>query len=122
MPLYEYQCQACGARTEELQRFSDPPLTTCKICGGALTKLVSAPAFHLKGSGWYATDYGGKKKEGSSEDGPAAKSSEAGDGKGSSPSTGTASEASSSGSSGSSDSAAPKKESGSSGAKTGTDT
>ncbi len=62
MPLYEYECQDCQARSEELQRFSDPPLTTCRACGGPLKKLLSAPAFHLKGSGWYATDYGGKKK------------------------------------------------------------
>ncbi|MCB1032750.1 MAG: zinc ribbon domain-containing protein, partial [Acidobacteria bacterium] len=61
MPLYEYECQDCGARTEELQRFDDPPLTTCPACGGRLSKLVSAPAFQFKGSGWYITDYAGKK-------------------------------------------------------------
>lgn len=84
MPLYEYQCQECGTRTEELQRFSDPPLTICKSCGGPLTKLLSAPAFHLKGSGWYATDYGGKKGEsdsGASAEGSESKKSEGSAGK-----------------------------------------
>lgn len=57
MPLYEYQCQACEACIEVIQRFDDAPLTACKECGGELKKLLSAPAFHLKGSGWYATDY-----------------------------------------------------------------
>jgi putative FmdB family regulatory protein len=57
MPLYEYQCDACGRRVERIQKFSDPPLDTCPHCGGKLTKLLSSPAFHLKGTGWYATDY-----------------------------------------------------------------
>ncbi len=60
MPLYEYQCQACGKRIEELQRLSDPPLTICPACGGPFKKLMSAPAFQFKGSGWYATDYAKK--------------------------------------------------------------
>lgn len=65
MPLYEYQCESCGRRTEALQRMSDPPLAVCPHCGGALKKLLSAPAFQLKGSGWYATDYA-KKTSGDS--------------------------------------------------------
>ncbi|HEX4955847.1 MAG TPA: zinc ribbon domain-containing protein [Thermoanaerobaculia bacterium] len=60
MPLYEYQCEACGKRTEELQRLSDPPLTVCPACGGVYKKLLSAPAFQFKGSGWYVTDYAKK--------------------------------------------------------------
>lgn len=60
MPLYEYQCDACGHRVETIQKFSDPPLETCPKCGGAVRKLQSAPAFHLKGSGWYVTDYARK--------------------------------------------------------------
>lgn len=64
MPLYEYECQACGHRGEELQRFDDPPLTTCPACGGPYKKLLSAPAFQFKGSGWYVTDYARKGKEG----------------------------------------------------------
>ncbi len=60
MPIYEYQCQECGQRTEELQRLDDPPLKECRQCGGPMRKLVSAPAFQFKGSGWYVTDYAGK--------------------------------------------------------------
>jgi len=68
MPLYEFQCQQCGKRTEVLQRFEDPPPAACPACGGDLKKLFSAPAVQFKGSGFYVTDYGGKntgKSEGS---------------------------------------------------------
>lgn len=64
MPIYEYQCQACGHRLEKIQKMSDDPLKDCPECGKAsLTKLVSAPAFRLKGDGWYETDFktGAKK-------------------------------------------------------------
>lgn len=57
MPLYEYLCESCGERTEALQKIGDPPLTTCSSCGGAVKRLLSAPAFQFKGSGWYVTDY-----------------------------------------------------------------
>jgi putative FmdB family regulatory protein len=57
MPLYEYQCQACGKKFEVIQKFSDAPLAVHPECGGPAEKLISAPAFHLKGTGWYATDY-----------------------------------------------------------------
>ena len=57
MPLYEYECGACGHRFEVIQKFSDQPITECPKCRGALRKLQSAPAFQLKGTGWYATDY-----------------------------------------------------------------
>ena len=60
MPLYEYQCQACGRRFERIQKFSDPPVDVCPTCGGAVDKLVSSPAFQFKGSGWYVTDYARK--------------------------------------------------------------
>ncbi len=60
MPIYEYQCEACGERVELLQRFEDPPPAACAHCGGAMRKLLSAPAFQFKGSGWYVTDYAGK--------------------------------------------------------------
>jgi putative FmdB family regulatory protein len=63
MPLYEYQCDVCGHRFEQIRKFSDPPLETCPKCGGVVRKLISSPAFQFKGSGWYATDYGGKSKE-----------------------------------------------------------
>ncbi len=60
MPLYEYECTACGHRFETIQKFSDPPLETCPKCGGTVRKLQSAPAFQFKGSGWYVTDYARK--------------------------------------------------------------
>lgn len=61
MPLYEYQCEACGARFEVIRKFSDPPLEVCPTCGkGPIQKLVSSPAFQFKGSGWYVTDYARK--------------------------------------------------------------
>lgn len=61
MPIYEYECKKCGKTTEALQSFSDEPLTICPKCKGELAKLISQSAFHLKGSGWYVTDYAGKK-------------------------------------------------------------
>jgi len=57
MPLYEYQCTRCGEIEEAIQKFSDPPLTTCRHCSGKLNKLISQSSFHLKGTGWYATGY-----------------------------------------------------------------
>ncbi len=69
MPLYEYKCEACGHQLEALQQVSEPPLTKCPECGGALKKLLSAPAFQFKGSGWYVTDYGGKSNGNRSESG-----------------------------------------------------
>lgn len=61
MPLYEYECSACHRRIEKIQKFSDPEITTCPHCGGALTRVLSAPAFALKGGGWYADGYGSAK-------------------------------------------------------------
>jgi putative FmdB family regulatory protein len=58
MPIYEYRCKECGFQKEFMQRMSDAPLTDCPKCGKrALTKLVSAAGFQLKGTGWYATDF-----------------------------------------------------------------
>ena len=58
MPFYEYECQACKFYTEVMQKITDAPLTKCPSCGKrALKKLVSAPVFRLKGSGWYETDF-----------------------------------------------------------------
>ncbi len=62
MPIYEYECLKCGKTTEAMQRFSDPPLTKCGCCKGHLRKLISMSTFHLKGSGWYTTDYAGKNQ------------------------------------------------------------
>ncbi|MCG8633575.1 MAG: zinc ribbon domain-containing protein [Desulfobacterales bacterium] len=61
MPVYEYQCEACGQVEEAFQKISEPPLETCSSCKGHLRKLISQSSFHLKGSGWYVTDYGGAK-------------------------------------------------------------
>jgi putative FmdB family regulatory protein len=58
MPIYEYRCLDCGHQFELMQKFSDPPAETCTSCSGAVQKLISRSAFHLKGSGWYVTDYG----------------------------------------------------------------
>jgi putative FmdB family regulatory protein len=60
MPVYEYECQKCNQVTEAMQKFSDAPLTQCPHCTGKLRKLISQSAFHLKGSGWYVTDYARK--------------------------------------------------------------
>jgi putative FmdB family regulatory protein len=65
--LYEYQCPKCGV-FELIRKFSDELLTTCPTCGSAVQKLASAPAFHLKGTGWYVTDYA-KKSSGEARSG-----------------------------------------------------
>jgi putative FmdB family regulatory protein len=57
MPLYEYRCSKCEKKIEVIRKFSDPPLTEHEGCGGTLEQLLSAPAFQLKGTGWYVTDY-----------------------------------------------------------------
>ncbi len=75
MPIYEYRCATCGFQDEYLQKVSEPPLTVCPSCGKKkFEKLLSAPGFQLKGSGWYATDF----KSGSK---PAAKADTKGDAK-----------------------------------------
>lgn len=64
MPIYEYQCEACGCDLEKLQRINDEPLRDCPECGEPeLRRLVSAAGFRLKGAGWYETDFkkSGKK-------------------------------------------------------------
>jgi putative FmdB family regulatory protein len=69
MPIYEYECENCGRIEETLQKISDAPLCRCRHCSGNLHKLVSPSSFHLKGTGWYVTDYAkksAKKTEGSS--------------------------------------------------------
>ena len=62
MPIYEYECTKCGTIDEVLQKFSDKPLIKCRHCSGRLHKLVSQSTFHLKGTGWYVTDYANKSK------------------------------------------------------------
>lgn len=65
MPIYEYECVGCKRVEEAFQKISDAPLTTCSHCQGKLNKLISHSSFHLKGSGWYVTDYAGAKSSGS---------------------------------------------------------
>ncbi len=60
MPVYEYECGKCGRVIEAYQNFSDLPLRKCEHCSGKLQKLISQSTFHLKGTGWYVTDYAGK--------------------------------------------------------------
>ena len=70
MPLYEYRCSKCDKTFEVIQKFSDEPLSEHENCGGAVERLLSAPAFQLKGTGWYVTDYaksGSKDSEPGSE-------------------------------------------------------
>src|SRR5262249_43308393 len=63
MPVYEYECKACGRDFEYQQRMSDPDKTTCEVCGGALDRLISRTAFSLKGGGWYKDLYASAKPE-----------------------------------------------------------
>ena len=85
MPLYEYQCDACGHRFEAIQKLADAPIAACPSCGGVVKKLQYAPAFHFKGTGWYVTDYGRKdqpaaeKADGTSKEASREKSKESAD-------------------------------------------
>ena len=68
MPLYEYECNSCGYRFEKLQRVSDAPSEReCPECGGNARRKIGAPALQFKGSGWYVTDYGKGKTNGTPE-------------------------------------------------------
>ncbi len=62
MPIYEYECSKCGEIKELFQKFSDKPLVKCSRCRGELHKLISHSSFHLKGNGWYVTDYANKSR------------------------------------------------------------
>lgn len=95
MPIYEYQCEECGRTTEALQRIDEAPLSECPHCGGPLRKLISAPAFQFKGSGWYVTDYA--KKGGGGGKGAGSESAGGGEGGGSKAESGSESSAKGSG-------------------------
>jgi putative FmdB family regulatory protein len=71
VPLYEYQCKKCKHKFERIRKFSDPPIRKCPECGSPVEQLLHAPSVQFKGSGWYVTDYGGKKT-----DAPAASASD----------------------------------------------
>jgi putative FmdB family regulatory protein len=88
MPIYEYSCQKCGAHMEVMQKISDKPLARHAKCGGKLSKEWSRTGFQFKGTGWYVTDYAGKKpdakeggesKESKTESASEAKSTDAGE-------------------------------------------
>ena len=66
MPIYEYECTQCGHLEEVMQKISDPPVNECPRCHGKMKKLMSMNTFHLKGSGWYVTDYASKRNASSS--------------------------------------------------------
>lgn len=71
MPIYEYKCRKCGGEFEVFQKISDADEKSCKFCRGPVNKLISLSSFQLQGSGWYVTDYGGKKpkaKDGKNEE------------------------------------------------------
>lgn len=81
MPIYEYRCDKCGHELEAIQKMSADPLTECPACGeAALRKLVSAAGFHLKGSGWYVTDFRDKKAGGEGGKGGSANAGKGGKG------------------------------------------
>jgi len=63
MPIYEYKCRKCGKQFEVFQGINDPDLRSCKFCNGRVHKMISMTSFTLKGTGWYATDYAGKKPQ-----------------------------------------------------------
>jgi putative FmdB family regulatory protein len=68
MPLYEYQCEACGQRFEAIRKFSESELDACVLCGKSpVRRLMSSPAIQFKGTGWYITDYASKGKSGNNE-------------------------------------------------------
>lgn len=68
MPIYEYKCQKCASHLEFQQSMTAKPKTRCPKCKGKLTKLISQTAFQLKGTGWYVTDFAGRKKPEEKED------------------------------------------------------
>jgi putative FmdB family regulatory protein len=76
MPIYEYKCKKCGKEFEMFQGIADRAAKSCKFCRGPVHKLMSLSSFHLKGSGWYATDYGGKKAPAAEKKKEESKSSE----------------------------------------------
>ena len=109
MPIDEYLCEACGHKFEKLQKMSDDPLKVCPECSAPkLTKLVSAAAFRLKGSGWYETDFKTKNKknvsggEGGSNDSSSSSTPDSSGDSSSSPGTDSSANSSSSSSAGTS--------------------
>ena len=69
MPIYEYKCRKCKGEFEVFQKISDADEKSCKFCRGPVNKLISRSSFQLQGSGWYVTDYGGKKPKDEKKEG-----------------------------------------------------
>ena len=92
MPIYEYKCENCGEVFEVRQNYSDEPVTVHEKCGGQVEKLISAPSFNFKGSGWYVTDYGKGNNGSKKSDKENKESKEGKESKESKPSTETKSE------------------------------
>jgi len=67
VPIYEYRCDKCGQEFELFRSITEKGDPSCKSCGGSVKKLISRSSFHLKGTGWYVTDYAGKKPSGQEE-------------------------------------------------------
>jgi putative FmdB family regulatory protein len=74
MPLYDYLCEQCGRHTEKIQKFSDPILTVCPLCGGKVERVMHAPNVAFKGGGWFADGYGNAKPAAANNEGGAGKS------------------------------------------------
>ncbi len=70
MPVYEYECDDCSHRFERQQRFSDPPVTSCPQCAGAVRKVFHPASVIFKGSGWYVTDNRPSNGKSEKEGGP----------------------------------------------------
>ncbi len=79
MPIYEYRCQNCGKEFELFRAASASDDPACKFCGGTTRKLISRSSFHLKGSGWYVTDYARKGTSASEKSSESSSSSESKD-------------------------------------------
>lgn len=110
MPIYAYRCDSCGARKDVLQKVSDAALTTCPECGAeSFRKELTAPAFQLKGSGWYVTDFrdNGKPKDKPAGDAAGGAPASSGSDAGGSSASASAASASASASSGSASTPAP---------------
>jgi putative FmdB family regulatory protein len=79
MPLYEYECFLCRTRFERIQPATADPTEVCPRCGGAVRRLLGVPALQFKGSGWYVTDYGGGRSQGTTSPGNGYGAKRAGD-------------------------------------------
>ena len=116
MPIYEYRCTK-GHVFDTMQRFSDDPLNKCEVCGAPAQRVMHAPAVHFKGSGFYNTDYGTKKRAREKESAAAAKSESSSDSSSSDNSSSSEKKESSTKSSDSSSSSGKKSEAKASAAK-----